>query len=155
MDLTDLKKRYAVLEKKYKLPDFKELNENFEIEKIRKGQETLLRTIRKTMMEKIINSMGFIETLINPINAPRIYLVYIKSMSSDDRKDIEKIYSSLSDLVIGSLGLEIDYEEEREAEMIKRIAKSWDSIKPLFRKIVKNMQKPVSSSSSKEKSYFG
>ncbi len=155
MDLKELKKSYEILKKKYNLPGFSELNDNFEIEKIRKGQETLLRTIRKAMMEKIINSIGFLETLVNPVNAPRIYLVYIKSMSADDKKEIEKIYSSLSDLVIGSLGLEIDYSENGEAEMINRIFKDWNSIKPGFKKIVENMQKPASASASKERSYFG
>ena len=154
MNLAELKKNYAVFEKKYKLPSFAELNENFEIEKIRKGRETLARTIRKTMMEKIINSLGFVEMLLNPINAPRIYLVYIKSMNSEDKKEIDKIYSSLSVLVIGSMKLEIDYSEKDEADMIKHIAKEWNSIKPSFRKVIKNMQNPVSSA-PKEKSYFG
>ncbi len=155
MNLAELKKLYAGLEKKYELPSFEELNRNFEIEKIRRGQVNLLKTIRKTMMEKIINSMGFMETLLNPMNAPRIYLVYMKSMSNEDRAEVEKIYSILGDLVLGSMGLEIDYDEKKEAEMIKKVVKDWESIKPGFRKIIENMQKPASASASKEKSYFG
>lgn len=155
MNLSDFKKAYEPLKKKYDLPSFAELNENFEIEKARKGQETLLRTVRKMMMEKIVNSLGFMETLINPINAPRIYLIYIKSMSAEDKKEVENIYSVLSDLVVGSLNLEIDYSEKGEAEMIKKIFKDWGSIKPSFRNIIRNMQKPASATASKEKSYFG
>lgn len=154
MDIDQLKKAYEILEKKYKLPSFKELNENFEIEKIRRGHDLLVRIIRKTMMEKVINSLGFSEALLNPVNAPRIYLVYIKSMTAEDKSDLDKIYSTLSELVINSLGLEIDYSEKEEAEMINKIVKAWNSIKPSFRKVIAKMQNPVASV-SKEKSYFG
>ena len=106
------------------------------------------------MMTKIVNSLGFVEVLLNPMNAPRMYFAYIKSMGTEDKKGIEKIYSVLSDLVFASLELEVDYSEKEEAEMIKKIVRDWSSIKPSFKGIIKNMQKPVSSV-SKEKSYFG
>ena len=154
MNLNDLKKSYAVFEKKYKLPSFAEMNETFEIEKIRRGQETLVRTIRKTMMDKLVNSMGFVETLLNPMNAPRMHMLYLKSMGTEDKKELDKIYTSLSEIVLSSLKLEIDYSEKEEAEMIKRIFKDWNSVKPGFRKIISNMQKPVSAA-PREKSYFG
>jgi len=154
MTLEELTKNYGILEKKYKLPSFSELNENFEIEKIRKGQETLLRTVRKTMMEKLVNSLGFIESLLSPINAPRMYLSYLKAVSADDKKEMDRIYSVISEIVIASLKLEIDYSEKDEAEMIIRIVKDWESIKPSFRKVIDSMQKPVSNM-VKEKSYFG
>jgi len=154
MNLKELKKAYEILQEKHKLPSFSELNENFEIEQIRKGEETLLRTIRKAMINKVANSMNFLEIILNPMNAPRLYLVYIKSITQEDKKEIEKLYSALSDLAIGSLKLEIDYSENEEAEMIKKIFKAWNSVKPAFRKMIVNMQKPASSI-GKEKSYFG
>lgn len=154
MNLAELTEKYGILEKKYKLPSFFALNEDFEIEKIRKGQETLLRTVRKTMMEKLVNSLGFVESLLNPINAPRMYLPYLKGMTAEDKKELDRLYSVISDIVIASLRLEIDYSEKDEAEMIIRIAKDWNSIKPSFRKVIDSMQKPVSNV-TKEKSYFG
>lgn len=154
MDLKELKKQYGDLAKKHNLPSFTELNENFEIEKIRKGEETLLRTIRKTMMEKIVNSMNFLEFLLNPINAPRAYLLYIKSMTSDDKKSIDKMYGQLSEIMLGALKLEIEYSENGEAKMIKEVDKIWNSIKPGFKKLIEDIQKPAASA-TKERSYFG
>ncbi len=154
MSLVELIEKYGVLEKKYGLPSFSELNENFEVEKIKKSQETLLRTIRKTLMEKVVNSLAFIESLLNPINAPRMYLPYLKSVTMEDKKELDTIYSVLSDIIIASLRLEIDYSEKEEAKMIKRITKDWESIKPSFRKVIDSMQKPVTNV-TKEKSYFG
>ena len=155
MNLEELKKEYYILEKKYKLPAFSELNENFDIEKLKKGKELLLRSIRKIMTEKVFSLLGFVEILLNPMNAPRMYLSYIKSMTSEDKKEVDKVYSVLSDVIIAALKLEIDYSEKEEAEMIKKIMKDWDSVKPEFRKIIAGMQKPLTNTQSKEKSYFG
>lgn len=155
MELKDLKKEYGVLAKKYKLPSFQEVNENFEIDKIDKETDCLLRLVRKVMMEKIVNSLSFLELLLNPMNAPRIYLDYIKSSISEDKKEIDKIYTSLGALSLASLDLEIDYTEKKEAEMIRRIYDSWIALKPEFRKILKNMKHPNNIIVKKEKSYFG
>ena len=54
-----------------------------------------------------------------------------------------------------SLDLEIDYSGAKEAEMIKKIAASWQAQKIRFRKIMANMKKPNNLSAKKEKSYFG
>src|SRR3989344_4566905 len=103
MELNELKKQYSELAKKYKLPDFKAINEDFEIDKIDKETDCLLRLIRKVMMEKIVNSVSFLEILINPVNAPKIYINHIKNLNSEDRKVVDDIYSSLSELSVLSL----------------------------------------------------
>ena len=154
-ELSDLKKNYAVFEKKYKLPSFKDLNEDFEIEKIEKESDNLLRVIRKTMMEKIVNSLNFLEMLLNPVNAPRIYIVYINGMSIEDKKTIDNIYSSLGDLNLVSLSLEIKYNEKAEADGIKNIFEKWNSVKDDFSRIFSNMNKPVVNNIKREKTYFG
>lgn len=154
MDLKEILERYSELEKRYDLPSFERLNSIFDIEKIERGELALARTIRKIMMEKIINSVGFTEMILNPMNAPRMYLVYIKQMTVDDRKIIEEIHSRFADLVLLSLRLEVEYFEKDEAEMIKKIYDVWNSTKPSFIKMIEGMQKPASSA-TKEKSYFG
>ncbi|MBI2451525.1 hypothetical protein HYV50_00435 [Candidatus Pacearchaeota archaeon] len=156
MDLKDLKKDYEKLQSKYKLPRFEELNENFEIEKIERNSDGLLRVIRKIMMEKIVNSLGFIEMLLNPMNAPRMYFSYIKAMNGEDRKSIENIYENLSKVSLFSLEREIDYNEKGEAELIKTISKTWQELKPDFRKILDNLKAPSNVLAKKgERSYFG
>ena len=155
MEISNLKNNYEVLVKRYKLPLFKELNENFEVDKIDKDTECLLRLLRKVMMEKIVNSLGFLEILLNPVNTPRLYANYARSMSIEDRKELERIYSVLGELSINSLDLEIDYSEKKEADMINSINGAWNSVKPGFRKILTNLKIPAGSSNKKEKSYFG
>ena len=155
MKLDELKKSYSALASKYKLPKFVELNEDFEIEKIKRESDALLRVIRKIMMEKIISSLGFVEMLLNPMNAPRMYLSYIQRMPAEDRKSIEKIYTSFANVSVIALECEIDYNEKNEAELIRLIFDEWQKMKPEFRKILANMKKPNSKVERVQKSYFG
>lgn len=154
MKLSDLKAKYAELAKKYKLPSFQELNENFEIETIRKETDLLPRAVRKVMMNKVANALNFMELLLNPANAPRFYMGFIKAMGTEGQKYAEKVYSDLADLVGEALPLEIDYSEKAEAEMIIKINDKWSKIKPDFRKVIEHMtSKHVQI--SKERSYYG
>ncbi len=155
MTPSELKKLYIPLGKKYKLESFEYLSDNFEIDKIDRETESLLRLIRKVMMEKIVNSVNFLEMLLNPVNAPRMYLSYARSLSQEDRKVIDEIYSALGEISLLSLDLEIDYAEKKEAEMINVIVSTWESCKPKFRKILSGVKKPASAVAKKEKSYFG
>lgn len=155
MDLNNLKKNYEQSSKKYKLPSFNALNIDFEIDKLDKNTDFLLRTIRKLMMEKVVNSINFLEMLLSPINTPRMYLSYIRTMSVEDKNIIDKIYSNLADLTLFSLDLEIDSTEKKEADLIQKVFNEWNSLKPLFRQLLNNVKKPKNSVIKKERSYFG
>src|SRR3989338_5154417 len=155
MEYADVKKKYGSLAMKHSLPDFKDLSEQFELEKIDVDSDCFARIIRKTMMDKIVNSLSFLDMLLNPVNAPRIYLTFIKGMSIEDRKIIEKIYDLFGSLSLSCLALELDYSEKKEAEMIKKIYKEWEGIRKDFIELMNNIAKPKSSIAKKEKSYFG
>jgi hypothetical protein len=155
MDIKILKKSYTVFASKYKLPSFHELDSDFEISKFDKESDVLLRAIRKLMIEKVVNSINFLEMLINPGNAPRMYFAYIKGMSVADRKLIDEIYGVLSNLTLDSLSLEIESSEKEEAELVKKIFLNWGKMKPKFKQIVNGIRNPKSPSSKRERSYFG
>lgn len=154
MELPELAKRYLEIEAKHSLPKFEQMVEVFEIDKIDRDSPFFLRLVRKQIMEKLVNSMNFLEMLLNPVNAPRMYYSYLKSVSLEDKERINKIYGKLADLSLLSLSLEIDYDEQKEADLIKHSFKVWNELRPEFRKILENMIKP-DNSVRKEKSYFG
>ncbi len=157
MEVKELKKLVETLEKKYKLPSFTELDQNFEIFKIDRESDTLLRSIRKQMMEKIVNSVGFVEMLLNPVNAPRMYFAYMKTITVDDKKTLEEIYKKFSELIISSLQAEVEYNEKTEADLVKEINKVWKENAKGFSRILENIRKPNNSVNltKKERSYFG
>jgi len=155
MEPTHIKKDYESLVEKYNLPSYKEVADNFEVDKIDKETEYVLRAVRKAMMEKIVNSLGFMEMLLTQANVPGIYLSFVKSMTQEDRQDVEKIYKTLADLSLASLDLEIDYSEKGEAELIKRALNDWNSIKPEFRRILGKIKNPNFNGLKRERSYYG
>jgi len=155
MELKELKNIYQIYEKKYKLPTFSKLNDQFEIEKIEKESEFMLRAIRKTMMDKIVNSLTFIEMIINPVNASRIYLPFIKSITPKDKENIDLLYDAFGELSLECLPLELESSEKKEAEMIKKIFSQWEKLRPKFSELLRKVYKPVNGESKKEKSYYG
>ncbi len=155
MDLAAIKSAYAVFEKKYGLPEFKAVNEQFELEKIEQESECFLRVVRKVMMDKVVNSLGFFDMLLNPVNAPRIYLSFIKSMNMEEKASIDKLYNEFGELSLACLALELEYREESEAEMIRRVFTSWNAVKPEFAALLTKIHKPLVTSSKRERSYFG
>ena len=154
-EFNQFRDQYNSLAKQYSLPFFNSLNNDFEIEKISQESITLLRAVRKVMIEKVFNILSFLEMLLNPVNAPRTYLSYIKSMTNEDRKEVEKIYSAFGALTLRALPLEIDYSEKREAEMIKDIQKIWSDAKKDVSKLLEQIAMPVTSLAKKERSYYG
>lgn len=155
LELQQLKKDYSVFEKKYKLPSFEELNRNFEIEKIERQSDILLRIIRAIMMDKIIAIQRFIESILNPANAPRILYKYIKSVSQEETKNLEQVYEKFALLTLKVLSLDVEYNESAEAKMINEIYKTWQDTKDNLNKIIESVQNPKEQQSKREKSYFG
>lgn len=145
---------YGDLVKKYSLPNFGALNLDFEVEKLDKDTDHILRAFRKIMMEKVVNSMGFLEMLVNPINAPRMYLPFIRTMTVDDKKIIDSLYMRMAELSLLSLDLEVESSEKREALLLSQVFNAWQKIKPDFKKLLASM-KVIRGIVKKELSYFG
>ncbi len=155
MDLVTLKKEYLVIEKKYKLPSFSEINAIFEIEKIEQDTENLARAVRKFMIDKVLNTLSFIEMLIQQVNAPRLYQNYLRTIPVKDKESLQKIYEKLGELSLLSLVLEVDTNEKKECDAIVKFYETWKSIKPALLLILESIQRPATQEAKKEKSYFG
>ncbi len=156
-NLAILKKEYERFHKKYKLPEFSELNQEFEIEKLQeKETEFLLREIRRAISDKIAAFLRFFELFLNPQAAPVFILAVIKTLNNKDKIIIEKIYHTLVNFELTSIILDIDYNEKKEAEFIKHIFKKWQGLKielKEFSVIIEKRQKREKE--KRRKSYFG
>lgn len=156
-DIDELKRGYELLRSKYGLPEFKFLNENFEIEDLSDTEtDLLLRKIRKQMFEKINGVMRMLETFTNPSNAPMFLLNIMKGFGEDEKKTIEAIYKQLTPYAVDSFNLEIRYNEKKEADMINKISGDWPKLCEGMDKIYLSMKSgSEKEAGKKEKSYFG
>jgi hypothetical protein len=156
LDLDELKQRYSILKEKYSLPDFKVVNENFEIENIDPESELIIKAIRKHMTEKIFYVLRSLEMFMNPQNAPLFIFNVIKSISESDKELIKQLYERVSTYEIDAFGLEAEYDEKKEAEFIKRFCIEWKEVSSDLKQIYSAMKDNHKKDSKKsEKSYFG
>ena len=155
--LEQLKKDYTKLRSRYKLPSFQELNEEFDIEKVAEHEtDCLAREIRKTIMDKAIAYLRFVEMLLNPSNAPLFFFGLVKGITNADKKLMEKLYEKLGEYEIDVIELDSNYEEKKEAEFISRIIVEWKDIKEEMMELAGVLRRNWNQKSKKdEKGYLG
>lgn len=156
MKLEEFKKKYADLGKKYGLPSFTELNNVFEIDKIERDSDTLLREIRKVLMDKVINYIRLFEMIFNPASAPPTFLAFVREIRAEERSSLEKVYKECVELELLALARELEHNEKAEAELIANIYKVMTGLKGDLTKVISMMSRNWRLQvSKKEKSYFG
>ena len=129
-DLEKFKKEYSGLETKYKLPTFDELNRDFQIEKVAEVEtDFLLREIRKAISEKPYTYLRFVETLINPANAPMSILSVVKTLGKEENDKLAEIYKKLVRNEIMLIETDLDFSEDKEVKFIRETYKMWQEIK--------------------------
>lgn len=155
--LDELKQDYSKLQKKYSLPSFEKLNEEFDIEKIAEHEtDYLLREVRKAIMDKVINYLRFIEMLLNPSNAPIFFFALVKGLTSSDKRILERMYEKLGNFEIDVICLDCKYNEKDEAEFIKKITADWKDISDEMIKLSEILKRNWSQKAGKgERGYLG
>ncbi|MBT4135488.1 hypothetical protein HOD75_03615 [archaeon] len=157
-NLSELKEKYQVFQEKYDLPSFDEMNKLFEIEDIDSESDFLLRRIRRVVSEKIAGYLRFVEIILNPSNAPIFFFKLVKKLDSSDSEILKEIYDVLGKFEVEVIGLDLDYNEEKEAEFINKIFKIFnEDIRIKFLAIVEKLGNGEGKKKSKESngSYFG
>lgn len=155
--LENLKKDYRKIQKKYSLPEFEKLNEDFQIEKIAETEtDYLIREIRKFMGEKFSNYLRFVEAILNPINVPMFIFSIVKSIRSEEREKLVEIYKQLSKIEVSLIELDINFSEKKEADFVKQSYKIWQKIKKDTLEVIETIKKNWDNKlEGKSKGYFG
>ena len=152
-----LKQRYAELQQKHNLPSFKQLNEDFCIEKAAEVEvDILIREIRRFVSDKFLNYMRFIETIMNPTNASVFIFSIIKTLGEDEKKRLNEIYKKLAKTELELIDLDIVYSEEKEAEFIRAFYGLWQDVKNEMLEIMDKVKEDWDKEAEKgNKAYFG
>ncbi len=156
-DLKKIKINYEIFHKKYGLPEFSFMNENFEIENIDSEEtELFLKRMRKHITEKIFYILRTLEVFLNAQNAPMYMFNIIKSMTSTEKEHITELYKRLAKYEIEAFGLEAKYDEKKEAEFIKKFSIDWKDASEDLIQIYEFMKEGYNKQGKKEnKSYLG
>jgi len=153
-DAETIREKYSELKKKYNLPEFEELNEEFDIVKVDSNSETMLRDIRKSMMAKFSSILQFTELALNPANASMFYMYLVKGLN--DKEKLSELFNQLGSIEIMSYERDVEYDEKKEAEFIIGTFKKWKQMQPDVRKMILSLKENWNKKSTeKSKSYFG
>lgn len=140
--LDNLKKDFELLRKKYELPEFEKLNQDFSIEKIAQYEtEFILREVKRFMTDKFTNYLKSVEAMLQPSNAPMFIFSIVKTLNEEQRKNLSEIYKKLAEIQVDLFELDIEFDEKKDAEFIKSSFNEWNKMKEDlldFIKYVKN-----------------
>jgi len=156
-DLENLKQEYANLQRKYFLPTFDELNEDFQIEKLSEtATDFLLREIRRLISDRLFNYLRFIESLLNPVNVPMFVYSVIKTFNSEEKEKLTEMYKKLARREVELIKLDMSATEEEEVGFIKDSYKLWQEMKTGLLGIVGVIKKNWDAEPDVDKkNYFG
>lgn len=156
-ELENLRNNYEPLKKKYSLPEFTELAEEFDIERAAEKQSSFtLREIRRTINDKISAYLHLFETFTNPSNAPMFIFSMLKNISEDEKQKVKDIYKQLAKIEMTIFKLDTIYSEKSEADFIKTATKEWKIMKKDILVLVEKFDKNFNvNSSTVSRGYFG
>lgn len=155
-ELETIKEKYEEAKSKHNLPNFEQMNDDFDISKIECDTETILRDVRKAIISKFSSWLTFIETLINPSGGTMFHMYLVKSIGEKERKILSEIFSELGEIEIQAIELEIQYDEKKEAEFVNINFKKWQEMKKPLLEITGSLKDNWKKETiKKEKSYFG
>jgi hypothetical protein len=155
--LIELKDKYEMFRKKFNLPSFNDLNKSFDIEELDCDSDFFLRKLRRFVSEKLAGYMRFIEILLNPSNAPIFFFKLIKKLDNSDKENLSKLYEELGNIELETISLDLEYNEEKEAQFIKKLYILFDD--SIRKELLKTLKKLGNGENGKAKenggSYFG
>jgi len=154
--IAELIDKFKPLQEKYQLPEFSSLNELFDIEDIDPDSEFILRKVRRTISDKVASYLRFTEIILNPSNAPMFFFKLLKKIDSTDKEALGKIYEDLGNTELKMLSLDIEYNEQNEADFIKEMHKKFNNeIKTEFLKVIEKLNNGEEDTPKVNGSYLG
>jgi hypothetical protein len=153
----DLKGEYGKIKEKYNLPEFVKLSEDFDINKVDDKESTyLVRSIRRSMNEKISAYLHLLELFINPNSPPLFILSALRGLEGPEKESIKEMYKELSRIQVEVMKMDTIYDEKKEALFIINTFNQWQKIKPKMIKIIDKIGEGIEKEEvSKERGYFG
>lgn len=133
-----IQKEYEKLKSKFDLPDFKVLDNEFEISAIEKPV-FLLRNIRRKIFERLGTVAEFLDPLFQPNMASAVNMQEYKCISDSERIKLFGILQKIMILYneIRDAGLACD--EKEDARAIKITIKDWPEIRKELRPFIQRL----------------
>ena len=139
MPKNEIEKQYNELKKKLKLPEFKEIDFEFEISDL---EETnfLLRNIIGRMEEKLDFYSTMLEELLQPDTSNLYAMHETRYFDDDEKKQMYELYTKLMNFNRQSIEVSLTHNEKDEADFISNLFNDWKILKQELLKFVKKIK---------------
>lgn len=139
MPANEIEKQYNELRKKHRLPDFRELDFELELQDI-ESTAYLLKQILRKIGEKLEFYSRVIEETLQP-DASNIYALHeSRFFDEKEKKEMYDVYVKLMNLSRHSLEISLSNDEKSEAEVITRFFGEWKDLKEELIKYARKMK---------------
>ena len=152
----NIEKQWGDLKKKYNLPDFKDLDSDFEISS---AEETNFPT--KSIIIKISEKVDFYAGLVADVLQPDTVNLYAmhetRFFDEAEKKSIYNLYCKLMDFNRKCIELSLMNSEKDNAEFILKLYTEWQELKPKLINVVGKMRESWSkdTDTKEDLEYFG
>ena len=139
MPKNEIEKQYNELKKKFKLPEFNDIDREFEISDL---EETsfLLRNIIRRIAEKLDFYSTMLEEILQPDTSNLYAMHETRFFDEIEKKDMYELYSKLMSLSRQSIGLSLQHNEKDEVDFINNFFNEWKYLKNELLKLVSKMR---------------
>ena len=126
--MVNIEEQYNKLKDKHNLPEFEELDKEFEISSI-EHDKFLLREIINKMIERVDSFSKILEDLLQPDTSLLSSMYETKFFDENDKEKIYALYKKLMVIIRESLEVSLKRDEKEEAIFINKTLDGWKGLK--------------------------
>lgn len=135
----EIEKKYNELKKKHKLPEFREMDFEFEISSL-EDTNFPMRAVVRRIAEKLDFYTTMLEEVLQPDTSSLYAMHEMKYFQADEKNAMYAIYTKLMNLNRQSIEALLERDEKSEADFIITVFDEWKKIKAELLKFVKKMR---------------
>lgn len=151
----DVEKEYKNISSKYNLPEFNDLNKDFEISTL-ENKAFVLSAVRKRMNEKLIFFCKILENILYPTIQNPVTNYESSFFDEEIRKNLVKVHKQLLIFDRHSLSIDVNPNEQEDVDFINNLSKEWSYFKKELKKVVEIMQDSWKKENKEQgEGYFG
>ena len=135
----EIEKKYNELKKRHKLPEFKDIDFEFEISDL---EETnfLLRAIIRRIAEKLDFYSTMLEEVLQPDTSNLYAMHEMKFFEDGEKSQMYEVYAKLMSPNRQSIEVSLEHDERNEADFIGNALGEWKNLKQDILKMVRKMR---------------
>ena len=152
----EIEKEYSNLSKKYKLPKFKEIDNEFEISAL-ENEKFLIKNILRNISEKLESYIEFISNLVHPDGSSISSMYEIRFFSEDEKNGMYNLFKKLMKIDRNIAELVLRNDEKEQSDFLNKFFIDWMDIKKELVDYIKKMKDSWEKQSTIEEDigYFG